>query len=66
MGEWGPLQKRLADGNELGTRKGFRLMTGDTVWWAECTDGWSSKKYTDYSDAEKEFGKHFGLQHGAK
>jgi hypothetical protein len=64
--EWGPLQKRLANGSELGMRSRFRLWTGDTVHWAECTDGWKSDEYYEYADAEKEFGKHLGLQHGGK
>ena len=66
MGEWGPGQKRLGDGNVMGIRKRFRLLTGDTMHWAECTDGWVSEQHVDYNDAEKEFGEHHKLQHGGK
>jgi hypothetical protein len=66
MGEWGPGQKRLADGNEMSIRKNFRLLTGDTMHWAECTDGWTSQRHADYNDAEKDFGEHHKLQHGGK
>lgn len=66
MSRWGPLSKRLDDGNEMGMRKRFQITTGDTVHWAECTDGWTGKKYTDYNDAEHEFGEHLGKHHGGK
>jgi hypothetical protein len=66
MNRWGPLQKRLADGNEMGIRRRHRLMTGDTVHRTECTDGWTGKNRTDYNDAEKGFGEHLKLQHGGK
>jgi hypothetical protein len=64
--EWGPGQKRLSNGSILGMRRGFRLLTGDTVHWAECTDGWTGNRHVDYNDAEKDFGEHLGKQHGGK
>ena len=50
----------------MGLWKKKRLLAGDEVWWADCTDGWVSKNYTDYNDAEHEFGEHLKLQHGGK
>lgn len=41
-----------------------RLLTGDTVWWADCTDGWRGKDHLEYDDARHRFGEHHGLQHG--
>jgi hypothetical protein len=63
---WGPGQKRLASGHVMGLWKNHRLMSGDTVYWADCTDGWEGKKRTDYNDAETDFGEHLKLQHGGK
>jgi hypothetical protein len=64
--QWGPHYKKLADGSEMAIWRGFRLMTGDTVWWAECTDGWTGKRRTDRNDAEHDHGQHFSKQHGGK
>lgn len=63
MTAWGPGQKKLDDGHVMSVHKSFRLLTGDTVHWAECTDGWVGKRYIDYNDAEKDFGEHHGKQH---
>lgn len=66
MGDWGPGQKRLANGSVMGIWNRFRLLTGDTMWWADCTDGWTGKQHVDYKDAERDFGEHLGKQHGGK
>jgi hypothetical protein len=63
---WGPDQKKLRDGNTMGMNRRWRLWSGEYVYWADCTDGWTSNEYTDYSDAEKQFGTHLGLQHGGR
>jgi hypothetical protein len=64
--QWGPDQKQLQDGNTMGIWKRKRLLLGDEVWWADCTDGWRSDDYIEYNDAEREFGEHLGKQHGGK
>lgn len=66
MAQWGPDQKKLDDGNTMGIHKRQRLMMGDEVWWADCTDGWRSNESTDYNEVEKQFGTHLGLEHGGK
>lgn len=63
---WGPGYKKLADGNEMEIRRRFRTMTGDTVWWAECTDGWKGREHVSREDAEHDHGQHFSKQHGGK
>lgn len=64
MGSWGPGEKRLTDGNIMTIRDRFIIWTGDTLWHGECTDGWVGQEFTDYKDAEKDYGEHHGKQHG--
>jgi hypothetical protein len=64
--QWGPYYKKLADGNEMAIWSRFKITTGDTVWWAECTDGWTGKEHVDRNDAEHDHGQHFSKQHGGK
>jgi hypothetical protein len=64
--QWGPGYKKLEDGNEMAIWYRHRLMTGDIVWWAECTDGWKGKDRIDRNDAEYDHGEHFSKQHGSK
>lgn len=63
---WGPGEKRLTDGNIMTIKDRHRLLTGDRVWWGECTDGWVGKERVDRNDAERDYGEHFSKQHGGE
>lgn len=63
--EWGPGQKKTASGHIMRIWYKDKLLKGK-VWWANCTDGWTGNEYEDQQDAERDFGIHFGMQHGGK
>jgi hypothetical protein len=64
--QWGPGYKKTASGHVMAIWSKHRTITGDEVWWAECTDGWVGKTRTDRNDAEHDHGEHFSKQHGGK
>lgn len=64
--EWGPGHQKLEDGNVMAIWERHKLSTGDTVWWAVCTDGWKGKEHVDRNDAEYDHQEHLTKQHGGK